>query len=83
MTAELANLERKLDAAIAAMHAKFDIVLARLAEMNKAGKPGLTQREFAKLIGKTPRTVSRMVADKRIRLEKGLVPNSEVKKFLS
>lgn len=83
MTAELASLERKFDAAIAAMHAKVDLVLTRLAEMNSAGKPGLTQREFAKLIGKTPRTVARWVADKKIRLERGRVPHSEVKKFLS
>lgn len=83
MTAELATLERKLGAATATLSAKFDLVLARLDEMNRAGKPGLTQREFAKLLRKHPRTITRWLRGKKIRLEKGLIPHSEVRKFLS
>jgi hypothetical protein len=70
-------------ASIALVSAKLDLVLARLDELNHAGKPGLTQVEFAKLIGKHPSTVRRWVADKTIRLEKGVIPHSEVRKYLS
>lgn len=83
MTAELATLDRKLDAAVTALHAKIDLLLTRVEALNTAGKPGLSQREFAKLIGKTPRTITRWVKDKKLRLEKGRVPNSEVRKFVS
>jgi DNA-binding IclR family transcriptional regulator len=70
-------------ASIALVSAKLDLVLARLDELNHAGKPGLTQTEFAKLIGKHPSTVRRWVADKTILLEKGVIPHSEVRKYLS
>lgn len=83
MTAELATLERKLDSATATLNAKFDLVLSRLDEIRRTGKPGVSQREFAKLIGVTPRTVVRWVKAKKIRLEKGRVPHSEAKKFFS
>jgi hypothetical protein len=83
MGAELAILERKIDTATATLNAKVDLVLSRLDEMNHAGKPGLTQREFAKLLKKHPRTITRWVTDKKLRLEKGMVPHSEVRKFLS
>jgi DNA-binding transcriptional regulator YdaS (Cro superfamily) len=76
MTAELAALERRLSV-------KFDLVLSRLDAIQNVGKPGLTQRQFARTIGVSPRTVARMVKGRRVRLEKGRVPNSEVAKFLS
>lgn len=71
------------DPTIALVSAKLDLVLARLDEMNHAGKPGLTQAEFAKLIHRHPDTVKRWVAKKLIRLEKGVIPHSEVRKYLS
>ncbi len=79
MTPDLLALERKVDLALG----KFDLVLAKLDELNRVGKPGMTQVEFAKLISKDPRTVGRWVAAKKLRLEKGLIPHSEVRKFLS
>lgn len=79
MTAELTTLSRKIDLVIA----KTDVVLAKFDELWAAGKPGMTQRAFAKLIKQSPRTVARMVKSKRIRLEKGRVPHSEARKFLS
>lgn len=72
MTAELATL-----------NAKLDLVLDRLDAINRTGKPGVSQAEFARMMKCSPRTVSRMVKDKRLRLEKGRVPNSEVKRYLS
>lgn len=83
MSAKLATLDRKLDAAVTALHAKIDLILTRVEALNTAGKPGLTQREFAKLIGVTPRTVTRWLANKQLRLEKGRVPHSEYRKFVS
>lgn len=65
------------------LSAKQDLVLAKLDELSSTGKPGLTQRQFAKLINRSPRTVARMVGAKRIRLERGLVPHCEARKFLS
>jgi hypothetical protein len=65
------------------LHAKLDLVLDRLDAINRIGKPGMSQAEFARLMKCSPRTVSRMVKDKRLRLEKGRVPNSEVKRYLS
>jgi hypothetical protein len=79
MTAELAVIERRFDV----LNAKFDLVLSKLDLLARTGKPGLTQRQFAKAIGVSPRTVARMVKARKIRLEKGRVPNSEVQKFLS
>lgn len=70
-------------AELSLVSAKLDLVLAKLDELNHAGKPGMTQVAFAKMIGKHPRTVNRMVASKLIRLERGLIPHSEVRKFLS
>lgn len=72
-----------MTAEIATINAKLDLVLDRLAEMNRSGKPGISQAEFARLMKCTQRTVTRMVKDKRLRLEKGRVPHSEVKKYLS
>lgn len=83
MTAELATLQRRLDTATTSLNAKFDLVLAKLDEMHVTGKPGMTQREFAKLLRVTPRTISRRIKAKKLRLEKGLIPNSEVRKHLS
>jgi hypothetical protein len=68
---------------LATINAKLDLLIDRLGEINRTGRPGITQAEFARLIKCTPRTVSRMVKDKRLRLEKGRVPFSEVKKYLS
>lgn len=65
------------------MNARLDLVLTKLDEIARTGKPGMTQRAFAKLVGKDARTISRWVKDKKIRLEKGMVPNSEVRRFLS
>ena len=79
MTADLMALERKVDLALA----KTDLVLARLEEMSQAGKPGMRQIDFARLMKVNKRTVARWVAGKKLRLEKGLIPNSEVKKFLT
>ena len=79
MTAELLTLSRKVDLALA----KTDLVLTKLDELNHTGRPGITQVAFAKLLKKHPRTISRWIADKKLRLEKGLVPNSEVRRFLS
>lgn len=79
MTAELAALSRKVDLALA----KTDLVLTKLDELNRTGKPGITQVDFAKLMKRHPRTVSRWISDKKLRLEKGLIPNSEVRRFLS
>lgn len=83
MSANLVTLERKVDNATKTLNAKFDLVLAKLDEMNRAGKPGMTQVAFAKLVGRAPRTISRWVHDKKIRLEKGMVPHSEVRRHLS
>lgn len=79
MSEEVEALSRKLDLALA----KIDLVLAKQAEASSAGKPSLTQRQFAKLINRSPRTVARLVGAKRIRLERGLVPHCEARKFLS
>lgn len=79
MTAELATLERKVDAVLA----KVDIALAQIGQISRIGHRGLTQVEFAKLIKVHPRTVQRMIDDKRIRLEKGRVPWAQAEKFLS
>ena len=79
MTAELAALARKVDL----LTAKQDLVLTKLDELNRTGKPGITQAEFAALMKKHPRTVSRWIRGKKLRLERGLVPNSEVRRFLS
>lgn len=68
---------------LALVSAKLDLVIARLDELTHSGKPGLTQAEFAKLIHKHPATVKRWVARKLIRLEKGVIPHSEVRKYLS
>lgn len=83
MGADLATLERKVDAVVATQRAMFELVLAKLDAMDTAGKPGITQVEFATLIKVHPRTVCRWVKAKKIRLERGLVPNSEVRKHLS
>lgn len=79
MSADLATLLRKADLVLA----KQDLILARLDQQAQVGKPGLTQRAFAKLIGKSPRTVARKIASKEIRSVKGLLPYSEARKFLS
>lgn len=82
-----AESERQLKHAfshdIALLCAKLDILTAKFDAEHCAGKPGLTQREFAKLMRKHPRTVNRWIAEKKLRLEKGLIPNSEVRKYLS
>jgi predicted transcriptional regulator len=83
MSADLATLERKVEVATLTFARKFDLVLAKLDEMHVAGKPGMTQSQFAKLLGVTPRTISRRIKAKKLRLEKGLIPNSEVRKHLS
>lgn len=65
------------------LSAKLDLVLAEVRAMSARGKPGMTQRAFAKELGVHPRTVCRMVRRKEIRLVKGRVPQSEAAKFLS
>lgn len=84
-TPEVENflLERKIDEATATLNAKFNLVLAKLDEISGAGKPGLSQADFARLIKVTPRTVCRWVQGKKLRLERGRVPNEEVRRFLS
>lgn len=62
---------------------KIDLLLAEVRAISARGKPGMTQREFAKQIDVSPRTVLRMVRRKEIRLVKGRVPQSEAAKFLS
>lgn len=79
MTADLIALERKVD--LVACQTK--LILATLEDLRSAGKPGLTQVQFAALIGKHPRTVGRWIASKKVRFEKGVIPHSEVTKYLS
>lgn len=64
------------------LSAKLDLVLAEVRAIKAEKKPGLTQAAFAKLIGKHPRTIARMIGDKRLRLKNHLVPQEEVQRFV-
>jgi hypothetical protein len=80
---ELFVLERKLEQATRTLNAKCDLLIAKLDQIASTGKPGLSQADFARLVRVTPRTVCRWVRAKKIRLQKGRVPNEEVSRFLN
>lgn len=58
-------------------------VLRRLDEIAKPLQPPLTRKAFGTLVHKSPRTVTRWIEQKKIRTEKGMIPASEARKFLS
>lgn len=58
-------------------------VLRRLDQMTAPLEAPLSRSAFAKLVHKSPRTVTRWIEQKKVRTEKGLIPASEARKFLS
>lgn len=62
---------------------RLDEVLRRLDALTAPQEPALTVTAFAKRIGKHPNTVFRWIEEGRVQKRKGLVPHSELRKFLS
>jgi len=61
----------------------LDGMNVRLNELADSLHRPMNQTEFAKRIGKQPKTVNRWVKDKLINSHQGLIPYSEIRKFLS
>lgn len=58
-------------------------VLRRLDTLNTPLEAPLTRKAFGKRIGKSAHTISRWIRDRKVRTEKGMIPYSELRKFLS
>ncbi len=58
-------------------------VLRRLDNLERPLEPAITRTAFAKRIGRSSRTITRWIEQGKIRTEKGLIPASEVRNFLS
>jgi len=79
MDTEISAIVKKLDL----IAEKLDLLIAANNAARDVGKVPITQAEFAEMLNKHPRTISRWVKQKKIRLENGLVPNHVVEKYLS
>ena len=79
MSSEISAFASKLDL----IAEKLDLLIAANNAARDVGKVPITQAEFARMLDKHPRTISRWVKQKKIRLENGLVPNHVVEKYLS
>jgi hypothetical protein len=55
----------------------------KVEALSSKPKPHLSQVEFAKAVGKHPKTVSRWIALGRVRTEKRGIPHTELAKFVS
>lgn len=58
-------------------------VLHRLDRMAAPLEPALTQKAFAQRIGKHPKTISNWVRSRKLLTQRGLIPASELRKYIS